>query len=322
MEAVPMTALPNASPPRHLLSIASLPLEVVSELFDLADRFAATAPTAASAPLRHKTVALMFFQPSTRTRLGFTSAAQRLGASVLLFGDVSLTRSVDYCDESLSDSVRVVGQFADAIVLRHFVKDAAHVASVSGPAAIVNAGDGSHEHPSQALADLWLLRRELGTLGDLRLGMVGDPATRVFRSLALGAALLGARTIVYQPPPGRCLPSDVDAFLRARGVGVRTVDAVDDLLPLVDAVCMMPFDIPPLDADPRAVRATVAATPERFRLTADKLRRSGPRVLVLHPGPRRDELDVSVDEMATNLYFRQVREGQFMRMAILAHVLG
>jgi aspartate carbamoyltransferase catalytic subunit len=273
----------------------------------------------------------MFFQPSTRTRLGFESAALRLGARVTGFADPTTTRSVDYIAESFEDSVRVVSELTDVIVIRHHIAGAGRRAAAVARVPIVNGGDGSNEHPTQALADAWLMHRRLGGLDGAVVGLVGDPGTRVFRSLVLVLVRLGVSKVLFLVPPnlpldGRphdallhtTLPGDVRAMLDRAGVGCEFRNDVTDLLIEADAIEMMPVEVPALEADPASLRKRPYTTPERFRITAAKMVSTASKALILHPGPRRDELHPDVDELPNGLYFEQISESLFMRMAVLA----
>jgi aspartate carbamoyltransferase catalytic subunit len=309
--------------PSHLLSIADLAPHHISALFAEADAIRTMTPPQCLTQLAGSMVGLMFFQPSTRTRLGFGAAAQRLGARVLDFGPIENTRSVDYIGETRTDAARVMAALADLIVVRDFRpgSPAAIAAAVDVP--VLNAGDGTNEHPSQALADMWLLKRVTGRLRGLRVGLVGDPGARTHRSFALGMTVMGAASLHVlssRQEPG--LPADMEAFLARRGIASTICASMEELLGKVDVVNMMPPFIPSLDADPKNLRVVPPPDIDRFVLTLERVRNTNADVYILHPGPRGPELDGSLDEAPNNLFFRQVAEGQYMRMALLRRLLS
>jgi len=194
----------------------------------------------------------------------------------------------------------------------------------------VNGGDGSNEHPTQALSDALLMQSRLGDLHGTVIGIVGDPGTRVLRSLTLLLVKLEVKKILFLVPPGasifseerhsvihNTLPSDLRAVLSTSGVAFDFGSDVLDLLVEADAIEMLPVRIPSLEVDPKSLKANRVATPERFRMTRSKIELTGSKALVLHPGPRGDELHPAVDSLPNGLYFEQVRESIFMRMAVL-----
>lgn len=321
--------------PDHLVSVRDLSHEQIRQLFDTATVLRAMSRREARTLLAGSIVATLFFQPSTRTRLGFEASALRLGASVIGFADPSTTRSVDYIAEPLEDTVQVVGGLADVIVMRHYVAGAARRAAHLAGVPVVNGGDGSNEHPTQALADTWLMSRRLGDLRGAVVGLVGDPGTRVLRSLVLALARLEVRQLLLVVPPHlpisalehsgvvhTTLPPDLRALLEDSKVAYEFRSDVCELLQEADAIEMMPVSIPSLDADPKSLSKQQQATPERYRITAAKIKYTGSRALVMHPGPRSEELHRDVDALPNGLYFEQVRESVFLRMAALAQLTG
>jgi aspartate carbamoyltransferase catalytic subunit len=280
--------------------------------------------------LKGMILAVLFFQPSTRTRLGFEAAALRLGGKVTGFADPGSTRSVDYIAETLDDTVRVVSEFSDAIVLRHYVSGAGRRASQAAHCPVINGGDGANEHPTQALSDAWLMHRRCGGLSGLVVGLVGDPGTRVLRSLVYLLARLQVRRLLFLVPPSvpfqadpaqkyvhTTLPADLVMALKAAGTAYEFRSDVTELLEEADAIEMMPIDVPALEADPRSLAPHGYVTPERYRVTASKIRAIASKALILHPGPRKDELHTDVDSLPSGLYFDQVADAIYLRMAVL-----
>lgn len=308
---------------RDLVSIRELKPATLTTLFELADELFVLPRSEQRQRLAMKTLALMFFQPSTRTRLGFQRAGQSCGCDLLDFGAPEMSRSVAYCGETLTDAAHVVAQLADVLVIRHYDSPALVEAARACRVPTINAGDGSNEHPTQAIADLWVLRRRLGSLAGASLGLVGDPGTRVLRSIALAAPLVGIQRLRFLPSPDRRIPEDVAAALAAVNVVIEAGEHVEDLLASCEAVVLMPTQVADLTAEPHSLAGAQAPAipPDRYRVTRDRLERYSD-TWVLHPGPRHGELDPDTDDAPRNLMLAQVGEGVVMRMAILHWVLG
>ncbi|MBT2896396.1 MULTISPECIES: hypothetical protein [unclassified Streptomyces] len=324
----------DGSFPRHLVSVRDLMLEQVDRVLQEADEYS-TMPVRESRQLfPHAVLGVLFFQPSTRTRLGFEAAALRLGARVLGFADPATSRSVDYTAESLEDTARVVGNLCDIAVIRHYVHGAARRAASVCAVPMINGGDGSNEHPTQALSDVWLMKRRLGTIRGAVIGLIGDPSTRVFRSLLLLLAGMHVGKVLFLVPPvfafshvGRSdfvhttLPGDIERVLVQQRICFEFRSTVEELLEESDVIEMMPVEVPSLEADPRSLAKQAFATPERFRLTAEKIEATQSKALILHPGPRSDELHPDTDNLDNSLYFQQASDSVFLRMAVMASLL-
>ncbi|MEB3302333.1 MAG: hypothetical protein VKN56_10245 [Cyanobacteriota bacterium] len=308
---------------RDLLSVRELKADALTLLFELADQLFALPRSECRQRLATKTLALMFFQPSTRTRLGFQRAGRACGCDLLDFGAPEMSRSVAYCGETLTDAANVVAQLADVLVIRHYDSQALVEAARGCGVPTINAGDGSNEHPTQAIADLWVLKRRLGALAGASLGLIGDPGTRVLRSIALAAPLVGIQRLRFLPSPDRQIPEDVSAALARANVVIEAGEHVEDLLACCEAVVLMPTEVADLTAEPLSLTGAQApaSPPDRYRLTRARLARY-PDTWVLHPGPRHGELDPDTDDAPRNLMLAQVGEGMVMRMAILHWVLG
>ena len=329
---------------RHLVSIDDLSLEEIRELFRWADRFAAD-PRAWSHLCPGRISASLFYEPSTRTRLSFESAMLRLGGGVVTAAE--MTASSASKGESLADTVRVVsGGYADVIVLRHPSEGAARLASQYSAVSVVNAGDGSHEHPTQTLCDLYNLYVERGRIEGLEVVLAGDlKYSRTVHSFAYALARFGAN-IVCVPQPGFEMPEYVVERLRDEfGVEPLRADArkLGDLSSKSDVVYLTPQKPHQLSlfTDPRGweiehVDAVYMTRPQTERhapgeagtqsylrlekrsMAAEPLRDA----VVMHPLPRRDEISSDIDEDPRSIYFKQASRGVPIRMAILAYLLG
>lgn len=335
---------PTAPRARHLVSIDDISIEEMRALFEHADRFAA-APRAFADTCPGFISASLFYEPSTRTRLSFESAMLRLGGGVLTAAEMTSSSVVK--GESLADTIRVVGGgYADAIVLRHPSEGAARLASLFSPVPVINAGDGSHEHPTQTLCDLYNLHVERGRIDGLDVVLAGDlKYSRTVHSFAYALARFGAN-IVCVPQPGLELPGYVVQRLYDEfGVNPVRADArrLGTLASDSDAVYLTPqkphqlslftdakgWEVNHVDAlymtRPQTERhgaldlsETNYLRLEKRAMAAESLRDA----VVMHPLPRRDEISAEVDADPRSIYFTQAARGVPIRMAILAWLLG
>lgn len=301
--------------PAHLIGSDDLSPQVVDELCRAAEDFETGRRRAIQ--WTGKSVALLFFQPSTRTRMGFESATAALGHQVVGGADMQSSRSNDRSGETLEDCAAVVSRLCDAIVVRHHeVGAAARMAKVA-TCPVINAGDGFGEHPTQALIDVFSMRRGLGTIEGRSIAFCGDPRGRTVRSLA--KLLRGERPaeVVFCPPPHLPVPEDLEADLASAGVEVRFVPDLESILASSDAVMMAPYDMSDIGEPADSGYVSPRATPDTHRLTPALLERTASRTLVYHPLPRLDEIDPACDGLPNARYLQQVRLSRFMRMAVL-----
>ncbi len=262
--------------------------------------------------LEGKILALLFFEPSTRTRLSFESAMLRLGGSVLGFADAKMSSSSK--GETLGDTARVVSNYCDAIVLRHPMDGAARLAAEVSGVPVINGGDGSNQHPTQTLLDLYTIRKATGRLDGLRVGFMGD--LRYGRTVhSLTNALLHFDVkLTFVGPPSLRLPEDLRDHLQRLGrmgpevMHLEEVEALDVLY--VTRIQKERFPDP---LDYERVR-------HAYRVNRASLERFGPDIKVLHPLPRVNEVDPDVDSHPGALYFEQTLNGVTVRMALL-HLL-
>ena len=300
----------------HFLSISDLDRDGLLELMRLADAFKEVAerPIPKVPALRGKTVATLFFEPSTRTRLSFETAAKRLSADTMTFtaATSSLTKG-----ESLRDTIETIDAMGvDAMIIRHGSSGVPSTVRQWTSASVVNAGDGQHEHPTQALLDCYTIREALGRddLTGLRVGIVGDIRhSRVARSDVLALDLLGAEVVLVGPRT--LLPPSLE------GWPAKATGDLDGVLDELDVVYLLRI---------QQERASAALLPsleeyhERFGLTRERARRLGEHVLVMHPGPMNRGVEIAPEaaDLPTSLITRQVRNGVLTRMAVLFHLLA
>lgn len=328
---------------RDLVSIEDLSTDEILELFHHADQFRDNL-RAWSDLCRGTIMATLFFEPSTRTRLSFESAMLRLGGGVITAADEkSTSRSKG---ESLADTVRVVGgSYADILVVRHPEDGAARVAARYARVPVINGGDGSHEHPTQTLCDLYTLWKEKGRLEGLEVVLCGDLRySRTIHSFCYALARFHAN-IVTMPYPGFELPDYVLRRLR-RDFGVQTaVASVADLPGLAGSsnsaayltasqphqlslfTQLTPVEVNRIDAiymtRAQRERHSGEETKNYPRLSTNTLRAAAAKdARVMHPLPRVDEIDYEVDADPRSVYFRQAELGVPMRMALMAYLLG
>jgi aspartate carbamoyltransferase catalytic subunit len=300
---------------RHLLTIADLERAEIEGILDDAESFlAVTQRDIAKVPaLRGRTVAMMFFEDSTRTRVSFEMAARGLSADVLNF---SVAASSVKKGESLRDTARTIESLgADAVVVRHASSGAAHRVAGWVDCAVVNAGDGWHAHPTQALLDAFTLRRHRGPrLDGLRVAIVGDVKhSRVARSNVQCLTALGVEVVLVGPPT--LMPPAVDTW------GVTVSHDLDDVLGGVDVVYLLRIQ---RERQAEALFPTVREYTNRFGLTDARYARLGPDVLVMHPGPmnRGVEIASSAADGPRSVITEQVANGVAVRMAVLFQLLG
>ena len=303
---------------KHLLSVDDLTVDDIATIFataaemhDVQRREVKKLPA-----LRGRTVINLFFEDSTRTRSSFEIAGKWLSADTI---NITGKGSSASKGESLRDTVlTITAMGVDALVMRHSASGAAQQVAQWVDASVINAGDGTHEHPSQALLDAYTLQRTLGTLEGRRVLLVGDLThSRVFRSNVKCLTRLGAEVTVVAPPT--LMPSGVDAW--SREAGFATSYDLDEALPKADAVMMLRVQRERMSGGffPSAREYAVG-----YGLTRDRLAVLGPDVPICHPGPMNRGLEIAADaaDAAQSLVLDQVSSGLAVRMSILYHLLA
>jgi aspartate carbamoyltransferase catalytic subunit len=306
-----------------VLSARTIDLDQVDDYCRMAEAFEGRAVSAPEAV--GKTIALLFFQPSTRTRLGFESATVALGAHTIGMEDMSggsRTRTHGRTQESLEDCAAVVSRLCDVIVVRHYETGAAARMAAKSAAPVINAGDGWNEHPTQALIDIYALRRGLGTIRGKSVAIGGDPRGRTVRSLIQLLRFEAPQEIVFCAPPHIPVPADILAALAENQVRYRMVGDIADTLKACDALMMAPYDMSEIGEPAASGYVPPNQTPDNFIITPEKIERTGSQTLLYHPLPRLEEIHPSCDVLPNAMYFEQVRLSKFMRMAVLYRVLS
>ncbi|MDY5857782.1 MAG: aspartate carbamoyltransferase [Porphyromonas sp.] len=298
---------------KHLVSIHQLSAEDIIRILDRAELFEQNPNRKL---LDGRVVATLFFEPSTRTRLSFETAVVRLGGRVIGFSDAATSSSSK--GETLKDTISMVGNYADLIVMRHYLEGAALYASELGRVPIVNAGDGANQHPSQTLLDLYSIRKTQGTLYDRTVVMVGDlKYGRTIHSLIEGLSHFRPRFIFVAPEELR-LPEEYRHFCQERGIPYEETTNFDhEVLSQADILYMTRVQrerFVDLEEYER-VKLVYVLRREMLEGTRDNLR-------VLHPLPRVGEIDQDVDDSPKAYYVQQAQNGLYTRQSIICEVLG
>lgn len=265
--------------------------------------------------LKGKILANLFYEPSTRTSSSFTSAMERLGGSVIPINEVRYS-SVSK-GESLPDTIRTLECYADVIVLRHPEVGASALAAQYARKPVINAGDGVGEHPTQALLDLFTIISELGDVEGLTVTMLGDlKYGRTVHSLARLLSLYNVRLNFVSPEILR-MPSEIISELADKGIPQAEFDNLEMVLPESDVLY-----VTRVQKERFEDQFVYESVKDAFVITAETMRRAKQRMIVMHPLPRVGEISMDVDEDARAAYFRQMEYGLYVRMALLAMVLG
>jgi aspartate carbamoyltransferase catalytic subunit len=299
---------------KDLLGIDQLTVEEIEHILQTARSFEEISARAIKKvpTLRGRTIANLFFEPSTRTRTSFELAGKRLSADVI---NISSKTSAIAKGESLKDmALTLQAMGVDAVVIRHSAAGAPHMFARWTDARVINAGDGAHEHPTQALLDLYTIRSKLGKIRDLRVSIVGDIAhSRVARSNILALTKMGARVTLVAP--STLIPLGIERL------GVTVCSDLDEVIPKVDIVYVLRLQ---LERQKESFLPTLREYSNLFGLTAERMKKAKDGVLVMHPGPLNRGIEISseVADKAEAVITEQVSSGIAVRMAILFLLFG
>ena len=300
---------------RNLMNITDLTLEEIDELIATAEDIIAN-PEKYQDACNHKLLAALFFEPSTRTRLSFEAAMQRLGGSVIGFSEAGSSSTAK--GESLSDTVQTVGCYADIIVMRHPKEGAPVVAARRAGVPIINAGDGAHNHPTQTLTDLLTIWRSKHTFEGLTIGLCGDlKFGRTVHSLVAAMARYTGIKFVFIAPEELKFPRYIiEEELETRGIEYKEVTSMEEAMPELDVLYMTRVQKERFFNEADYIRLK-----DTYILTPDKLEPAKKDMIVMHPLPRVNEIAVSVDDDPRAAYFPQAKNGMFIRMALILKML-
>ncbi len=300
---------------QNLISIHDLDRKMIDHILDTAAEMESVAVNR-SKILDSKIMAVLFFEPSTRTRLSFESAMLRLGGSVIGFAEAGVS-SAGGKGETLADTIRTVERYADVIVIRHPLDGSARVSAEFSKIPVINAGSGSEEHPTQALLDLYSIRKMKGKIDGLSISLCGDlKYGRTVHSLGMALSHYDVKIKLAAPQALRMKPAIIEQMKKS-GADVLEVETVEEAVKDVDVIYTTRIqkerfpDVREYDK-----------VKDRFRITANDLAYMREDTIILHPLPRVDELDPEIDNTPHAKYFDQVYNGVILRMAVLKLILG
>ncbi|MDP4187838.1 MAG: aspartate carbamoyltransferase [Bacteroidota bacterium] len=297
---------------KSLVSINDFTKEDYLKILDLAEGFE---KNPSQQVLTGKVVATLFFEPSTRTRLSFESAVNHLGGRIIGFSD-SNSSSVTK-GETLKDTIRIVSNYCDLIVMRHPYEGSARYASEIATVPVINAGDGANQHPSQTLLDLYSIRKTQGKLNDLNIFLIGDlKYGRTVHSLIMAMSYFNP-TYHFVSPDELKLPDEYKIFLNNMGIKYYEHKEFTDIISEADIIYMTRVQKERF-TDPIEYEKTKNA----YELRNFMLSNTRPKMRILHPLPRVNEINIDVDENPKAYYFTQALNGMYIRQAIITSILG
>ena len=301
---------------QHLIDITDLSVAEIDALIATAEDIL-EAPEKYQEVCRHKQLATLFFEPSTRTRLSFESAMLSLGGAVLGFSEASSSSTAK--GETVTDTIRTVGCYADIIAMRHPKEGAPFAACQRTTVPIINAGDGGHNHPTQTLTDLLTIHRERGSLNDFTIGLCGDlKFGRTVHSLVNALSRYSGVKFVFISPEELKMPKYIkEGTLDAKGLPYEETESLEEAMPQLDILYMTRVQKERFFNEADYIRLK-----DTYVLDAEKLLTAKETLRILHPLPRVNEIAVAVDDDPRACYFQQARNGKFIRMALIMKLLG
>ena len=300
---------------RHLIDIVDLSVEEIDQLIAVAEDIIDN-PAKYQDACAHKQLATLFFEPSTRTRLSFESAMLGLGGSVLGFSEASSSSTAK--GETVQDTVHTVSCYADIIAMRHPKEGAPFAASMISDVPIINAGDGGHNHPTQTLTDMLTIHRELGRLENFTIGFCGDlKFGRTVHSLANALSRQTGIHFVFISPEELKMPDYTKSALEKKGLSYEETTSLEEAMPKLDVLYMTRVQKERFFNEADYIRLK-----DTYILDPEKLENAKKEMCILHPLPRVNEITVDVDKDPRAAYWRQVKNGKFIRMALILKLLG
>ncbi|MBR4727396.1 MAG: aspartate carbamoyltransferase [Clostridia bacterium] len=300
---------------RSLINILDLSIEEIDALIATANDIIAN-PERYREACKYKKLATLFFEPSTRTRLSFEAAMLELGGSVLGFSEANSSSAAK--GESVADTAKTVSCYADIIAMRHPKEGAPLIAAQNATIPVINAGDGSHNHPTQTLADLLTIRREKGRLCDLNIGFCGDlKFGRTVHSLIAAMSRYEGIQVTLISPEELKLPSYVKKdILRKKDIPYTQTTSLEHAMPSLDILYMTRVQRERFFNEEDYLRLK-----DSYILDPAKLRGAKSDLCIMHPLPRVNEISVAIDDDPRACYFKQVLNGKFIRMALILMLL-
>jgi len=302
---------------KHILTVKQFAKEDIHELFSLANEMQLQVEKNGTLDiLKGRILATLFYEPSTRTSSSFDAAMKRCGGQVIqVVADTSSVRK----GESLPDTIRTLGSYADAIVIRHPDVGSSQLAAKFSPVPILNAGDGIGEHPTQALLDVYTIRSELGTVNGRSITMLGDLKNgRTVHSLVNLLCMIYSVRLNFVSPVSLAMPASVISAAKKAGVQVRQCESLDEVLDETDVLYVTRVQKERFTSEEEWEKVKYL-----YRVDHSVLSRAKEDMIIMHPLPRINEIDPEVDfDSRRAVYFRQMRYGLFVRMALLASVMA
>lgn len=301
---------------RHLIDINDFSTQEIEQLIEVALDIIEN-PAKYSEKCKGKIMATLFFEPSTRTRLSFESAMYGLGGNVLGFSDAGSSSTSK--GESVSDTVRTASLYSDVVVMRHPKEGAPLVASMKSEVPVINAGDGGHNHPTQTLTDLLTIKREKGRLDNFTIGFCGDlKFGRTVHSLISALSRYTGIKFVLISPEELALPDYIKhEVLERNGLDFAETKDLDSVIGELDILYMTRIQRERFFNEEEYLRLK-----DSYILTPDKMKNARSDMSVLHPLPRVNEIHTSIDDDPRAVYFKQVKNGKYIRMALVLKMLG
>lgn len=298
---------------RDVISIRDFTKQEILFILKEAERFhRGDVPTE---PLKSRMMGSCFFESSTRTRLSFEAAMQKLGGRVIGFSDANVTSTAK--GESLSDTIRIVSNYVDVIVLRHFADGAARLAAQVSAKPVINAGDGANQHPTQTLIDLYTIQKTQKKIDEVHIAFVGDlKYGRTVHSLVSALTNFSVR-LYFVAPASLQIPNELLQEVKAKQIKFSLHERIEDVIRRVDVLYMTRIQKERFTDNIEYQRVKGS-----YRLTPEHLVRGKGTLCVLHPLPRITEISKEIDELPQAHYFQQASYGLFVRQAILSLVLS
>jgi len=298
---------------KNLISITDFSKEEYLKIMELSQQFEEHPNQSL---LKGKVVATLFFEPSTRTRLSFETAINRLGGKIIGFSD-SNSSSVSK-GETLHDTIKMVSNYADLIIMRHPLEGSARYAAEISDVPVINAGDGANQHPSQTLLDMYSIKKTQGRLDDINLFLVGDlKYGRTVHSLLMAMSQFNNPIFNFVAPPELAMPEEYKLYLTNQGIRYFEHLEFNEIINQADIIYMTRVQkerfIDPVEYE---------KVKNVYILKNEMLANTKPNVKILHPLPRINEIHTNVDSNPKAYYFTQARNGVFTRMAIISHLLN
>lgn len=298
---------------KNLISITDFSKEEYLKIMELSRQFE---ENPSQSLLKGKVIATLFFEPSTRTRLSFETAINRLGGKIIGFSD-SNSSSVSK-GETLHDTIKMVSNYADMIIMRHPLEGSARYAAEVSDVPVINAGDGANQHPSQTLLDMYSIMKTQGRLDDINLFLVGDlKYGRTVHSLLMAMSQFNNPIFNFVAPPELAMPDEYKLYLSNKGIRYFEHLEINDIINQADIIYMTRVQkerfIDPVEYE---------KVKNVYILKNEMLANTKPSVKILHPLPRINEIHTNVDSNPKAYYFTQARNGVFTRMAIISHLLN